>query len=655
MADHRQIVKIRRASHRLLRITNVHSSMRPLLQAFLKEAIKSFKFEAGGIRLIDDSGLMPFAVHKGFNRRFLDSEVGPSSLRSHRDMCARVIDGATDIGPSSFTREGIFYTGSISRFLGGLSQANKRKLCKLCKQFGYESILLAPIRLGHRSIGLLHLASRKLDLLSPRALEVIGRAAIQLGTAIQRVRAEEALRESEARYRDLFNNASDAIIVRDLKGNIIEVNRAAAALTGYSIEELLRTSVFQLLTPIGFQITMAKQKSLLVDRVSTERFELELIRKDGTRAVIESVTRLITKDDQPVAIEAMIRDITQRKRIELDLAESEKNFRALAEHSSDGILVMTFKGRYIYANRAAADITGYRVAELLKMHVKTLTHPDEHYKIIERARRRREGKPIESQFETVFVRKDGKSLPVELALTRTVWYGQPSVIVIFRDIVERKRLRSYVTEVTKAQEEERKRIARELHDETIQSLAALALDIQAATRARPRPPETVLRRLDDLRRRTNAIIDGVRRFSYELRPDVLDQLGLIAALETLTNDLSKDTGIRAHVEVTGVERRLAPDLELALFRIAQESLQNVRKHSMATKVVVTVIFEIDSVRLEVTDNGRGFEVVDGLSDLAGRGQLGLVGMEERVRLFDGRLKVLSQLGKGTTISAEVAG
>jgi PAS domain S-box-containing protein len=654
MADRGQIFETRRASHRLLKITSVHSSMHPLLQAFLKETLKSFKFGAGGIRLLDDSGTMPFAVHEGFNQRFLDCEA-VLSPRSHRSMCLRVMDRATDIGSSNFTKEGTFYTGSISRFLGRLSETDRRKLCRLCGQFGYESILLAPIRLGHRNIGLLHLTGNNRDLLSRYALDVIDRAVIQLGTAIQRVRAEEALRESEARYRDLFDNASDAIIVRDLKGNIIEVNRAAAALTGYQVEELLQTNIFQLLTPIGFQITMAKQKSLLFDGVPTERFELELVRKDGTRAVIESVTRLITKDDQPVAIEAMVRDITQRKRMELDLAESEKNFRALAEHSSDGILVMTFKGRYIYANRAAAEITGYRVAELLKMHVKTLTHPGEHYKIIERARRRREGKPIERQFETVFVRKDGRSLPVELALTRTVWYGQPSVIVIFRDIVERKRLRNYVTEVVKAQEEERKRIARELHDETIQSLAALSLDIQAATRIRPRPPEVILHRLDDLRRRTNAIIDGVRRFSYELRPDVLDQLGLIAALEVLTNDLGKDTGIRAHVEVIGVERRLAPDLEVALFRIVQEALQNVRKHSMATNVVVTVIFEIDSVRLEVTDNGQGFDVVDSLSELAAHGKFGLVGMEERVRLFDGKLKIQSQPGKGTTISAEVAG
>jgi PAS domain S-box-containing protein len=388
---------------------------------------------------------------------------------------------------------------------------------------------------------------------------------------------------------------------------------------------------------------------------SSERYELEIVKKNGKKAVVESVTRLIKKDGQPFAVEAIIRDMTERKSAEHDLAESEKNFRALAEHSSDGILVMTFKGRYIYANRAAAEITGYRIAELLGMHVKQLTHPDEHHKIIERATRRRQGMPVERNFETVFIRKNRSSLPVELAVTRTIWYGQPSVIVVFRDIVERKRLMNYVTEVTRAQEEERKRIARELHDETIQSLAALALDIQAVTRSKPRLSEGVLRRIDELRRKTNNVIDGVRRFSYELRPEVLDQLGLIAALELLTNELSKTSRIRAHVEVTGVERRLSSDLELALFRIVQEAIQNVRKHSGASRVAVIVNYDLDNIRLTISDNGKGFTTMEGVTDLASQGKLGLIGMEERVRLFNGKLTFRSNPGKGTTIIAEIAG
>jgi signal transduction histidine kinase len=214
---------------------------------------------------------------------------------------------------------------------------------------------------------------------------------------------------------------------------------------------------------------------------------------------------------------------------------------------------------------------------------------------------------------------------------------------------------NYVTEVTRAQEEERKRIARELHDETIQSLAALALDIQAVTRSKPRLSEGVLRRIDELRRKTNNVIDGVRRFSYELRPEVLDQLGLIVALEALTNELSKTSRIRAHVEVTGVERRLSSDLELALFRIVQEAIQNVRKHSGASRVAVIVNYDLDNIRLTISDNGKGFITGEGVTDLASQGKLGLIGMEERVRLFNGKLTFRSNPGKGATIIAEIAG
>ena len=165
-------------------------------------------------------------------------------------MCWRVVDGASDLGNTNFSKSGTFHAGDITGFISGLSDGNKRRICRLCNQFGYKSILLSPIKSGHRTIGVVHLASEKVNRLTPQAVMVIERAAIQLGTAIQRVRAEEGLRESEHRYREFFNNASDAIIVRDLKGNILEVNQAAMSLTGYTNEELQKKNIFELVTPV---------------------------------------------------------------------------------------------------------------------------------------------------------------------------------------------------------------------------------------------------------------------------------------------------------------------------------------------------------------------------------------------------------------------
>jgi two-component system sensor histidine kinase UhpB len=450
-------------------------------------------------------------------------------------------------------------------------------------------------------------------------------------------RAEEALKESERRYREFFDNSSDAVFVHHLDGEIVEVNRAAQVLTGYTGRELLGMNVSGLLPPESFTLSMDKQRALLDGEALPQRYEVELLRKDSTRLVIESVARLLSKNDEPAGVQVIVRDVTERKKMEKRLEEREKTFRAIAEQSSDGILIVTPEGDYVYVNNGASGITGYSVEELLRMNLFDLVHPEELPKFKERSRERRDGKHIPRQYESVFIRKDGKAIPVELVEAKTLWYGEPTVEIVFRDIAERKRLRNYVTEITWAQEEERKRIARELHDDTIQSLAALSLEIQAITRDKGLSLET-LQRLEKLRRETGSIIDGVRRFSYELRPAVLDQLGLIPALELLTSELNRGTKIKSHVEVIGFERRLAPDLELALFRIVQEALRNIRKHAQAKKASVVVEFNLDNICLGVTDDGQGFELPESMGDFAFRRKMGLVGMQERARLFGSVLR-----------------
>lgn len=350
----------------------------------------------------------------------------------------------------------------------------------------------------------------------------------------ERRRAEEAVKESERRYRDLFDSASDAIFVRDLEGNIIEVNQAAATLTGYTLDELSRMNISELLTAESFQIAMERQQRQLEGETASQRYELELVSKDGTKAIIESVIRLITENGQAVGVQAMVRDGTELKR----------------------------------------------------------------------------------------------------------W---------------RENMLFYISEITRAQEEERKRIARELHDETAQALATLSLDIETITRARERLSEETLQQLEQLRDKIEPIMEGVRRFSHELRPGALDQLGLLPALESLAEDMIVSYEIDARVEVIATPRRLSAEEELVLFRIAQEALSNVRKHSQATEAVVRVEFCDDKIRMAITDNGQGFELPDMLSDFVAKGKLGILGMHERARLLDGSFSVQSEVGKGTTMSVEIAG
>jgi signal transduction histidine kinase len=210
-------------------------------------------------------------------------------------------------------------------------------------------------------------------------------------------------------------------------------------------------------------------------------------------------------------------------------------------------------------------------------------------------------------------------------------------------------MRYYVEQITRAQEDERARIARELHDDTIQSLIVLSRQLDALAKADERVAPARARQLHDLWKDTDDVIQGVRRFSRDLRPSTLDDLGLVPALEGLAAAMTETDGIRTGLWVTGERRRLSPEVELVLFRIAQEALNNVKKHAEATEVVINVEFVDDAVEMAVHDNGKGFTRPVSVEEMATSGHLGLIGMRERARLLGGTLTIQSQPQLGTKV------
>jgi signal transduction histidine kinase len=212
--------------------------------------------------------------------------------------------------------------------------------------------------------------------------------------------------------------------------------------------------------------------------------------------------------------------------------------------------------------------------------------------------------------------------------------------------------RFYVQQITRAQEEERKRIARELHDDTVQALIALSRRLEGLSALDGQRPEETLRRLAELQQLTHDMIQSVRRFSRDLRPSILDHLGLLPALESLMNDIA-DQGIEPVFSVRGEKRRLAPQTELILFRIIQEALSNARRHAQASRISVALAFSSDAIQITVEDNGTGFTPPALTGDLAASGKLGLIGMVERTRLLEGTFELQSQPGHGTRIFVEV--
>jgi signal transduction histidine kinase len=216
---------------------------------------------------------------------------------------------------------------------------------------------------------------------------------------------------------------------------------------------------------------------------------------------------------------------------------------------------------------------------------------------------------------------------------------------------ERDRLRSYAMLMTEAQEEERKRIARELHDEASQNVVVIRRKLTAlADNLADGPIAAELGALSDLAGQTVA---GIRRFSRDLRPTTLDELGLTSALEQLLAEVRERSAISAKLRIDGLPRRQPIETELAIFRIGQAAVHNVEHHAAASSVTVQLWFEPELTRMEVRDDGRGFEAPRNMRQLTEQGKLGLIGMHERAQLVGGTIQIDSRPGTGTAIVLEV--
>jgi signal transduction histidine kinase len=211
----------------------------------------------------------------------------------------------------------------------------------------------------------------------------------------------------------------------------------------------------------------------------------------------------------------------------------------------------------------------------------------------------------------------------------------------------------YIQQITRAQEDERKRMARELHDDIAPSLLLIIQRLDAITSStRPRASDLLKAKLEDLCFQSTNALENLRRFAQDLRPRIIDDLGLVAALEWMAENMTKEYGIDAQVKVAGVQRNLPDELQLLLFRIAQEALSNTRRHAEASKAWITLEFGDDRIVLTIKDNGKGFELPQRMGDLASVVKLGLAGMEERAQLIRGKLTLHSEIGKGTTVTVE---
>jgi PAS domain S-box-containing protein len=817
------------ASNRFLFLANRQMAMNPLLEEFTAELKKLTGCAAVGIRILDELGNIPYKAYEGFEQRFYELE-SPLSLHTHQCMCINVIKGTADPKFPFYTEGGSFYMNGTTRFLATVSEEAKGATRNACNQHGYESVALVPIRGGDRILGLIHLADTQENRVPLNLVETVEGVAMQLGTAIQRVmmeealrkktydlgervkelnclfafsnlmetpdislpeifqglvniippgwqypektcarlvledqifktanfmetiwrqsspilmdgrrvgtlevyyleekpecdegpfleeernllnvlagrigkhiqrkRVEEVLRESEARFRSYFELPLIGIAITSPEKGWIEVNDKICSMMGYSRDELLRTTWAELTHPEDLVADVEQFNQVLAGHIDSYSMDKRFFRKNG-EVLWASIAVGCVRDSGGMVkyIVALGLDITERKRVEKVLQESEARYRELAESISDVFFAMDRDLRYTYWNKASEKLTGIAAKDAIGKSLSEL-FPDE-----AGARAARFYlEVLRTQQPRNFVndyRFDGKDFFFEIS----AYPSSAGLSVFVKDITEHKRmeeelrisrdklemrvqertkeleavnealraeneerlraeielresenrLRELSTALLSTQERERKLIAQEIHDSMGSSLAASKFKVESIIKKMGDDNPRIKVALDSVIPILQVTIEEARRIQMSLRPSMLDDLGILATLNWLCRQFeSTYSAIRIKREIDIQEDEMPESLKIVIYRVLQETLNNIAKHSKASVVLLSLRKAKQKVELVIRDNGQGFDLEEAYSRKGTSRGLGLYSMRERIELSGGYFSIESSKAAGTVIRA----
>ena len=610
-----------------------------LIDGIASTLVRTRGYQNAWLALFDDSGSFLTAAEAGLGDDFLPMmalfKAGGMTSCARAALASRDVVGTSD--PASTCTD-----------------------CPLASRYVGWSALTAQLNHDDRLYGLL-CASVPADMVEDEEEvslfgEVAGDIAFALHSievADQRRRAERALRLA----RFSVEQAGDMFYMTGAEGAILDVNDSTCHALGYSRKELLSMTVWDL-DPASSKSEWCQNWENLRQQ-GRLAVEANHRTRSGNIIPVEIMLNYLQFEGQEYNC-AFARDITDRRRAEEALLTSESQYRALFESANDGILVRDLEGNILMANAAMADLAGFTIDELKRMNISQFLTPAsfEVCMVTQRRRLENEAEARTQRHELDMVRSDGTPRTVEVVTSLLAdSIESPIMQTLVRDVTEQKRAResarAYANEVIWGQEEERRRIALELHDDTAQDLVSLGMEIGLLAETVGELSPEIVRRLVGFRDRTDHVLQGVRALSQALRPPMLEELGLIAALQGLTTELKSQHGVNSALNVRGQPRRLSTEQELTVFRIAQEALNNVWKHARATESTVNIDFLPDKVRVVIADNGCGFDARAEVDDPARVGRLGILGMHERARLIGGTLAVRSEPGRGTTLELEV--
>lgn len=401
-----------------------------------------------------------------------------------------------------------------------------------------------------------------------------------------------------------------------------------------------------------------------LDRVLATRDPLDLEYRARTRSgrylhVKDRGRFYFDEGGKALRMVGFIADITEQKAAEEELRASEERFRKAFAFAAIGMALTDLEGRFLEVNPAYCHITGYNGSELANMNFHSVTHNDDFAKQMYEVRRLLAGEITSFVIEKRNVRKDGSEVWVRnsVSLLRDSKHDPARIILLVEDITERKQaeeaLRQLSGRLLQLQDDERRRLARELHDSTAQSLAALGMNLEMVNASAGLLPEPARKILKDSLDLADQCVRELRTFSYLLHPPMLDSLGLSSAVAGYADGFAQRSGIKVTLDIASDLGRLPRELELVLFRIVQESLTNIHRHSGSRTASIRIARHANEVLMEIKDHGHG--ISEGLTGTGGEPAaigVGIASMRERVRFMGGRLQVRSR-STGTDVEVIV--
>lgn len=589
---------------------------------------QTIKVDRASVLLFNENGIMQFVASSGLSDKYKKAASGHSPWTPDEKDPAPLFISNVSNDPSLaqllpvIKREGICALGFIPLVYQG------RLLGKFMLYFNTEH----------------HFTDEEIHLAKTIAKDV--------AFAIGEKKSEIILRESENRMRTILDTNPECIKLLSPRCELNDINRAGLEMIeADSLEQVKGLSLLSVVTDSHKKPVENLIREAFEDRSGCLEFEMKTL-KGKSRWCEVSVVPFRDAAGKIINALGVTRDISEKKKAEFELILNEKKYRTLVEQAVDAIALYDLSGKVLDVNTGSANLLGYTKEELIGISLKEILTEEEFRDNSVWFYMLQQGKSTVKQRK--MKRKDGSVVHTEV---RSQQLPDGRFLSVIRDLTERivakeeleasyKAVRKLTSHLQNIREEERKHIAREIHDELGQQLTVLKMDISwLSKKISPDADTSIKQKIKELLAMLDGTVKTVRRISSELRPSLLDDLGLVAAMEWQLGEFEKRSGIKTSFTEPDKEIQLADHIKTGLFRIFQESLTNVARHADAQKVKVSFQSAGNDFILRIADDGKGFDK----HKVADKKTLGILGMKERTSMIGGTYNIISSPEKGTTV------